>query len=960
MGPDTEESVQESEGLSTTSRPFAAPPSHLSSAASIMFEDESAPFPDTFRPDTEVPPFELALGLWCTDVGISRPQYSALLEVLKLLQNDKVDTLPTRVDTLKRRARGHLPLLELRKTSLSLAPEQQPSSRGGQSTALVTQPKEDLTFFNPIELFRRILSSNMFDKLHRGLAEFVDTPREMWQTDAWSTSIRTTCGEYAHIQETNEPIFPSDWVNYHNHFGGESIGRVVAVGRYYRSEDHRLEEGQIALKVFEAREAANIHPSLLSMLDPLLTDKELLLCTRPLYLPESVIIRRMVVKIDYDFQDPKCNNTEGTSMNDFLVRRTVDTWNMPEEAGDEGDELPLPTITPSYQIPPLRAELELRHYTRSHFVQQFDNKNVLSLPLLTFIDGFGLYRNAYRSIMGWYIIIAALTFEDRARRGNVHPLTLGPHGSNFGDVVRALRPYLVLLEGGVEVDILGEKIFLCAFTLSHIGDMPQQQTNAGMKTQRAAFGCRMCFVKDDERGNLLYDINQHGRYYWQNARMRQEMASKPTVNDKNQYASAHGLSVDTPPLSTVSPSLDLIRTTPPDPAHSELNGVAAESHRLLLDGILTEKGKVQYNAMTQRFIFPPGYPRIRSAITHLGSYTISEHSRWAIIIAPLLRVWLRKKHIRPDFWDAAKQKSNPLFTIVRAYAAQAKTCSLLMSPALTAIDRANLKGTIITSRRLYQDLLDLVATATTRNRRSRRATPALIRRSPTPSGLFAMDDITNASETAIYWIKDKSRPNVHTALHYPSLLGEYGTPCNLNVLIGEDKHRFFKKIIYQSNHRNPEQFLLERERLQLTLRLILGKGYESTDDERRVSDDLSLLSQDCPQLFKLLLPSPELADIVGEDEEDDFSIEAGEEHTNVSVNGRIKTDFVRAKWKLPTRVTMMSPEFRGAMRQAYQQYFAQSITHFQGFLAYYTKFGYTDRCESLPSLLVHIRLVYTN
>ncbi len=223
-----------------------------------------------------------------------------------------------------------------------------------------------------------------------------------------------------------------------------------------------------------------------------------------------------------------------------------------------------------------------------------------------------------------------------------------------------------------------------------------------------------------------------------------------------------------------------------------------------------------------------------------------------------------------------------------------------------------------------------------------------------------MDDITNASETAIYWIKDKSRPNVHTALHYPSLLGEYGTPCNLNVLIGEDKHRFFKKIIYQSNHRNPEQFLLERERLQLTLRLILGKGYESTDDERRVSDDLSLLSQDCPQLFKLLLPSPELADIVGEDEEDDFSIEAGEEHTNVSVNGRIKTDFVRAKWKLPTRVTMMSPEFRGAMRQAYQQYFAQSITHFQGFLAYYTKFGYTDRCESLPSLLVHIRLVYTN
>jgi hypothetical protein len=62
---------------------------------------------------------------------------------------------------------------------------------------------------------------------------------------------------------------------------------------------------------------------------------------------------------------------------------------------------------------------------------------------MTFIDGFGLYRNAYRSIMGIYLIPAALSFQERARRANVFPLTLGPHGSNFADVIGAMKARLV-------------------------------------------------------------------------------------------------------------------------------------------------------------------------------------------------------------------------------------------------------------------------------------------------------------------------------------------------------------------------------------------------------------------------------------------------------------------------------------------------------------------------------------
>jgi hypothetical protein len=84
-----------------------------------------------------------------------------------------------------------------------------------------------------------------------------------------------------------------------------------------------------------------------------------------------------------------------------------------------------------------------------------------------------------RVFPGWYIIIAALKFEDRSRRANVHPITLGPHGSNFADVAKALQPFMVALEGGINLDIRGEEVLMCAFSLAYIGDMPQQNKNAG-------------------------------------------------------------------------------------------------------------------------------------------------------------------------------------------------------------------------------------------------------------------------------------------------------------------------------------------------------------------------------------------------------------------------------------------------------------------------------------------------
>jgi hypothetical protein len=191
-----------------------ATPSHPASIDNVLAEDRSTVLPN-IRKNEQVSTFDFSLGLWCTNEGISRPAYFTLLSIMDQLRNDaasKLDHLPKRVDTIKRWVKEQLPLLELRKVPTPLSKEKLPSSIGG--LAVPDIPTEDLVFFDPIQLFRRILSSLIWWKLHRGMAKFTDTPRELWEADGWASSVRTTCGEYAYIPGTDKPIFPSDWIRW--------------------------------------------------------------------------------------------------------------------------------------------------------------------------------------------------------------------------------------------------------------------------------------------------------------------------------------------------------------------------------------------------------------------------------------------------------------------------------------------------------------------------------------------------------------------------------------------------------------------------------------------------------------------------------------------------------------------------------------------------------------------------
>jgi len=81
-------------------------------------------------------------------------------------------------------------------------------------------------------------------------------------------------------------------------------------------------------------------------------------------------------------------------------------------------------------------------------------------------------------------------------------------------------------------------------------------------------------------------------------------------------------------------------------------------------------------------------------------------------------------------------------------------------------------------------------------------------------------------------------PNIHVGIYYPAQTDEFGTPTNCNGMIGEDKHRFFKLIIYLINHRRPEKDLTkENIRIIRKLRGLLPPSEQMSVEAREDIDE---------------------------------------------------------------------------------------------------------------------------
>src|SRR5437667_8913016 len=152
--------------------------------------------------------------------------------------------------------------------------------------------------------------------------------------------------------------------------------------------------------------------------------------------------------------------------------------------------------------------------------------------------------------------------------------------------------------------------------MAYIGDFPQQQENSGFRRPTAHQGCRHCDIPHAERGNLSFDLTSggaRGRFHHEVVRQRQHMASLPSKNQQEKFATKRGMVVEAPMLSIITPALDLLRTRPADTAHSEYGGLTKMLHMLLVDQVLTPTGMTQYAKTLRIFPSPPGWKRLQSA-----------------------------------------------------------------------------------------------------------------------------------------------------------------------------------------------------------------------------------------------------------------------------------------------------------------------------------------------------------
>ena len=256
----------------------------------------------------------------------------------------------------------------------------------------------------------------------------------------------------------------------------------------------------------------------------------------------------------------------------------------------------------------------------------------------------------------------------------------------------------------------------------------------------------------------------------------------------------------------------------------------------------------------------------------------------------------------------------------------------VMGDSISPRDRDNLDHIIIDHRLKLQGLFQFAADSLTANPRHRRsvsvgsqgsqaasraATPAPNQMAP-PQQPAQASAKSESADKALLYLNDMKRPNMHTALHYPAITEEYGIPSNCNVLIGEDKHRFFKKIVYDTNHRRVEKELLSKENMRQTLRLVLADAF---DDEPQLTTFMHELYAQCPSLFSAILPKSEQSNDAhgeNEDEDDDYTqVMPDAKHIQPTVLGCIQGKYCRDTLGLPTRNINMKAVFSKALTESY-------------------------------------------
>ncbi|KAF5671851.1 hypothetical protein FCIRC_8596 [Fusarium circinatum] len=367
-----------------------------------------------------------------------------------------------------------------------------------------------------------------------------------------------------------------------------------------------------------------------------------------------------------------------------------------------------------------------------------------------------------------------------------------------------------------------------------------------------------------------------------------------------------------------------------------------------------------------------GYLKARATVSQK-----LEHARWSVIIPGLLNVWLKTKHIKTRFWNAAAARPeldgmDLIDWVVGAFAGLARSNDLLMgdNTHFKDIYAENTRKYILDCRYHYQ-LMCVWASWELATGRERRASSSqsvgsiesdqsyftqvlhqrvqehaesgndttefdillrstLIRETPQvePSqtrqrrgrlGLKLDHEKTS-------WLTDALRPNVHAGNHLLNFFEEYAGLANIDTLVGESEHKWFKLTVYQTNLKDCERVLLGvKVDMQLVCRLLVLGAFD--DEYPALAEQIKRIWKICPTLFERILSRSDQRVAIDESElESEDFVADDETHFSTAVSGRLhRTVIARTLHAanennlLPVSSQQMTTTFKRFIRAAYAE-----------------------------------------
>lgn len=810
----------------------------------VMGKIVSPNYDESFKIDK----FELGMGLLAEQAGLSRTTYEALTQLLSTVTDiQQLKNLPSCLDTLKKRCTLAIPMVPVCKKEVKVVPEKLPtlSKKDREKAKKTTQP---MFFMDPLRCFVRHMKRGDFDRRNYiGVGQFVEHPKDIWETHAWCSSIRTSCGDLTKYPQSQDYIIPSDIVEFecqgkkclcpstNNH-----MGRIIALGK---------KEGVRCVKI---QTMVTKYSAVMKKMTSIEEGEGVPVEKRELVVEERQVKRRINVYMDWTYGADKDDETEGPPQPPYQSCKGQVRQVLRATQTEKGDRFEL---VPLRQTKMLRAELELRAFGgREVLLSRLrpSNRKVICLPFLLFIDGFGLYRAMYKSLTGIYAIMATLGYRDRSRPEGMYSFALGPHASNFEDVMGAIAPQFQSLEAGSDITVDGVNIRLFAYPIGFLGDMPQQNDGAGIRRPTGIRSCRWCMVDKARRGDMNFNVVQERRYLLEQEALWVRIRKARTKTEGRNLRESNGLR-DTPsPIQAIwrccDPTTDFLN----DPCHSELGGLTKIAANILFKDVVTEEGKEALAREIAKFPMPQGWGRLQSPYNHLESYQIQEYARLSVIMPIVLRVYLqpgwlqaRVREALPYFFygEFDKTGSKAEQALVQVFAEIYRSNQLLISWKDEATNGPATMEQVRKARRSLQ-ILENSVVMSKQNCNSRSGTQmssAILTGAATPR--------KEKNKRATEIERMSARPNMHIGLHYGEMINDWGVANNGNVLLGEDQHRRFKKAVTGTNHRTPEQSLLIKESLNKTLTCLL-KGSTSEKEEGGLCSVLRELNKKCPTLME--------------------------------------------------------------------------------------------------------------